>query len=73
MQLTVTVVRAHLIQYPDHDTFCYYGIVILAQHSGFFYFVPQITLTDSAESYIRKKGEVLQLSRIGDYERIQAN
>ena len=35
----------------------------MAQNSGF---VPQITLTDFAESYIRKKGEVRQHSRIGD-------
>ena len=41
--------------------FC--GIVIVAQNSGF---VPQITLTDFAESYIRKKGEVEQHSRISD-------
>ena len=39
----------------------------MAQNSGF---VPQITLTDSAESYIRKKGEVEQHSRVGDYERM---
>ena len=37
-------------------SFC--GIVIGAQNLGF---VPQITLTDFAESYIRKKGEVEQL------------
>ena len=39
----------------------------MAQNSGF---VPQITLTDSAESYIRKKGDVRQHSRIGDYGRM---
>ena len=33
-------------------------------------FVPQITLTHSAESYIRKKGEVEQHSSDGDYERM---
>ena len=32
--------------------------------------VPQITLTDFSESYIRKKGEVEQHSRVGDYERM---
>ena len=39
----------------------------MAQNSGF---VPQITLTDFAESYTRKKGEVEQHSRIGDYKRM---
>ena len=43
------------------------GIVIVAQDS---WFVPQIALTDSAESYIGKKEEVEQHSRIGDYERM---
>ena len=43
------------------------GIVILAQDSGF---VPQITLTDSAESYIRREGEVEQHSKVGCYERL---
>ena len=33
-------------------------------------FVPQITLTDSAESYIKMKGEVEQHSRVGGYERV---
>ena len=41
--------------------------MIGAQNSGF---VPQITHTDFAESYIRKTGEVEQLSRVGDYERM---
>ena len=31
-------------------------------------FGTEITLTDSAESYIGKKGEVEQHSRVGDYE-----
>ena len=39
----------------------------MAQNSGF---VLQITHTDFAESYIRKKGEVEQHSRIGDYMRM---
>ena len=39
----------------------------MAQNSGF---VPQITLTDFAESYLRKKVEVEQHSRIGDYMRM---
>ena len=33
-----------------------------------FVICSEITLTDSAESYIRKKGEVEQLSRVGNYE-----
>ena len=41
--------------------------MIVAQNSRF---VPQITPTDFAESYIRKKGEVEQHSRVGDYERM---
>ena len=34
------------------------------------FFVPQIALTDSAESYVRQKGEAEQHSRVGDYERM---
>ena len=39
----------------------------MAQNSRF---VLQITLTDFAESYISKKGEVEQHSKIGDYRRM---
>ena len=39
----------------------------MAQNSGF---VLQITLTDFAESYIGKKREVEQHSRIGDHMRM---
>ena len=39
----------------------------MAQNSGF---VPQITLTDFAESYIRKRGEVEQHPRVGGFERV---
>ena len=39
----------------------------MAQNSVF---VPQITLTDFAESYTRKKGEVEQHSRIKGYMRM---
>ena len=34
------------------------------------FFVTQIILTDFAESYVRKRGEVEQHSRVGDYERM---
>ena len=44
------------------------GIVILwnSDCGTEFRICSQITLTDFAESYIRKKGEVEQLSRVGD-------
>ena len=41
--------------------------MIVAQNSGF---VPQITLKDFAESYIRKKGQVEQHSRIVNHMRM---
>ena len=41
--------------------------MILAQDS---WSDPQITFTDSAESYIWKKGEVVQYSRVSGYESV---